>query len=141
MAPIFGIELNTSVLKDAPYCSQIEALFDKVLQDCSNLNKCVIWDLFKVRLKVKEFSLKYSQRNAQLQKDIIDKLENDISVLNRALEQKNSVLLNSKREQLKKELVNTLSITAIGAQIRARAQYVEKCEMSTSCFLKLEKHR
>ena len=78
-------KLNTSVLKETSYCSQIEALFDKVLQDCSyfNLNKRVIWDLYKV--KVKEFSLKYSLFIAQLQKDIIDKLENDISVLNRAL--------------------------------------------------------
>ena len=30
---------------------------------------------------------------------------------------------------------------AIGAQIRARAQYVEEGEKSTSYFLKLEKHR
>ena len=84
--------------------------------------------------------MKYSQRNAQLQKDI-DKIANDISFLNSALEQKNSDLPKSKREQLKKELVNALSMKAIDAQIHAQAQYVEEGEKFTSYFLKLEQHR
>ena len=44
-------KLNVSVLKEEVYCHQIKELFDQVIQDCSkqNLNKCIIWDMFKIK--------------------------------------------------------------------------------------------
>ena len=56
-----------SILKEELYCHQIKELFDQVIKDCSkqNLNKCIIWDMFKI--KVKEFSINYTKQNAKKQ--------------------------------------------------------------------------
>ena len=129
-------KLNTEHLKSDDYIQGVNQVINDVIQECkqNKLNNRITWDILK--LKVKEYSIKYSKIKAYEKKDRIRFLEKNLKHL--------SYAKNGDREGQKK-IENELDILytnkAKGAQIRARAQWVEEGERNTKYFTQLERSR
>ena len=134
-------KLNVSVLSDDEYVSGIRDIIKKTMTDY----KCVtyiggVWELIKIRIK--EYSIFYSQRKAKDKSNEIKNLEKEINDLNRKIDidKTNSTKLYAERSLLKNNLDILYYKNAVGAQIRSRSKWVEEGERSTSYFLNLEKY-
>ena len=68
-------------------------------------------------------------------------MEHEIEILDEAIQKTGNILFKSKRENIRKQMLNLLNKRAVGAQIRLRANYIDKGEKSTSYFLRLEKQK
>ena len=101
--------------------------------------KTIAWDMFKI--KVKEFSIKYGQNKSKLTKIEVCKIEHEIQSLYMAISKNKSLIFQKKREELKHCWCNLICKSVEGAQIRARAKYVEQGEKTTNYFLNLEKQK
>ena len=67
-------------------------------------------------------------------------MEHEIEILDEAIQKTGNILFKSKRENIRKQMLNLLNKRAVRAQIRSRAKYIEG-EKSTSYFLRLETQR
>ena len=120
-------KFDVSYLKDKKLCANIEEIFDNILALSENnkLLKTIAWDMFKI----KEFSIKYRQNKSKLTKNEICKIEHEIQALDMAISKSKSLIFQNKREELKHRCCNLICKSAEGAQIRARAKYVEQGEI------------
>ncbi len=136
-------KLNVSLLDDVIIKNRIAHTIDDCVKTCTNsqLNAKHTWELCKVKIRetfiacAKENRSKLSCKKASdLQKQLedvdarIDKGDNNPDTLTRQRE------LSIELEQYYKQ-------QATGAQIRSRANWVEKGERSTSYFFGLEKKK
>jgi hypothetical protein len=136
-------KLNTSILAEEKYRNEIREIITNTIKDhndIENLDKGLIWELIKIR--VKEFSIQYcchrSKRNEIETKILESKLimiDNDLKV------NCNDEALKLSRKFIKEQLDAIYVRKGIGAQIRSKVQWVEEGERSTSYFLAIENHR
>ncbi len=134
-------KLNNKLLDDTSYIENIKDIFAGTLKEYEDIAcKRDIWDLCKIRFK--EYSIKYAIQKCKLLKDQMKSLEKSINDLDRLLihDSQNDELRQARQTQ-KSEYDNLCATKAKGAQIRARARWVEDGERSTSFFLKLESYR
>ena len=133
-------KLNNSLMDDDQYSEGIQKVLRETEIEYGDLkSKRMIWEIFKI--KVKEFSVKYSISKQKLKPDVkttqkqLDEILNDIEEngLN-----KNNILLKSKYEL---EINEYYDNKAKGYQIRSRAKWLQEGEKSTSYFLGLESKR
>ncbi len=100
-----------------------------------NIDKRVVWDVMK--LKIKEYSIKYCKMKSYSRSCKIKEIERKLEGM-RCSKNKDDI-------RCKKELESDLDILytskTIGAQIRARAQWIEEGERNTSYFLQLEQFK
>ncbi len=132
-------KLNTSILKDVEYKHEVSSIIKNTIAEYSNVpaHKRYIWDLIKI--KIKEFSIKYCIIKKRKRVSRIAEIENRILAIDTELyEDANNTYLNE-RCMLKTELDSLLTEKAYGAQVRSRARWIEEGEKSTSYFLSLEK--
>ena len=138
-------KLNTDILKDECYIKGIGELIDETVNNYSDvLSSKQLWEFLKKR--VKEQSITYSiARNKKKRCNIIE-LEMKINQLDSMMANINArtehySILNAKRQEYKVDLDLCNLESAKGAQVRARAEYIENGEKSTKYFLNLEKKR
>ena len=108
--------------------------------DMHQIEKSMIWELLKIR--VKEFSIKYCSVRKQKHASNIRMLESEIKLTDREIESvtDNNELIEE-RKSLKDQLDALYMDVAIGAQIRSKVKFVEEGERSTAYCLAVEKHR
>ena len=72
--------MNTSILNEEDYKNGLQNIVNDTVQEfCDILNKRILWDLIKVRIK--EFSIKYSIKKSQNSNNEMKLLEEKISLL------------------------------------------------------------
>ena len=131
-------KLNTSILNDTAYKTELPKVIQHVKQNFNFLSKQMIWEVCKI--KVKEFTIAYCTKKQAIKKNLIKDIE-------QKLEHKEQELIDSNYKQNikieKDNLADTLhSIVEKqkeGAKIRSRARWVEEGEKSTKYFFNLEK--
>jgi exodeoxyribonuclease III len=138
-------KLNTSVLNDEQYREQVCDIISSTKNDYGEcLNKRDLWDFCKLRIK--EFSIKYTSLLSQIKRYEIQQVEKQICDIEKSL---NATMNDEERKKLVKQQ-NDIKLNidmhylnrSKGAQVRARAQWVEDGEKNTKYFLALEqKHQ
>ena len=132
-------KLNTSHLDDTKYVSSVKNIIKETIKKYDLIeDKRLVWDM--VKILVREYSIEYSVQKANAQRSETVTLEKQINILDIALEKYCCKEFERKRDELKTELSRRLLEKSKGAQIRARAKYIEEGERSTSYFFNLEKH-
>ena len=118
---------NTTMCQNEQYKNDIRRLIEQTLNEYEHVVcKRDVWDLCKIR--VKEYSIKFSIAKSKERKEEIEKIENEIINLDSALANSQDNDLVNHRKTLKSELDIKLKERAIGAQVRSRAKWVEEGE-------------
>ncbi|MCU7801185.1 MAG: reverse transcriptase family protein, partial [gamma proteobacterium symbiont of Lucinoma myriamae] len=97
----------------------------------------------KIKIGIREVSKNYSIGKAVRIKDRCKMLENNLSSLHKIQDQSlhTNVYVNNETLKTENELNTIYIYKAKGAQIRAKAEWIEKGEKNTKLFLALEKNR
>ena len=120
-------KFNTSLLEDTIFVTQMKRI---IKEFDSNENSQLLWESLKI--KMKNYSQQYSKIVSKSCKRQINYLENEISII-----EKSDNDMNKKRK-LESELKELIDKKAKGAQIRSRANWIDRGETNSSFFLKLE---
>ena len=133
-------KLNVSILEDSEFKEGISCIIRDAISEYEGVSSMLVWELIKLR--VREFSIKYSQLKHRKRNRYVEALENTVNKIKQILVdgKGDTQCLKDRKEALEREINTILSEKALGAQIRARAKWIEKGEKSTSYFLRLEKH-
>ncbi len=134
-------KLNNSIINDDTYKNGIQHIMNETIIEYKNVkSKRLIWEVFKI--KVKEFSIKYS---------ITLKKQNDFNVskIQKRLDEINNIIDNGignndieiEKSQLEIDINDYYEKKAKGYQIRSRAKWIQEGERSTKYFLGLEQKR
>ena len=91
--------------------------------------KSLLWDYLK--LKIKEYSIAFSIKQAQNKKDKVKLLESLLDSLDKELTEKKDESIIQKREELNSNSMKIYKDKARGHQIRPRARWVEEGEQSS----------
>ena len=129
-------KLNTSVLKDEMYIEGINKLIDKTVSDYEGVRSKLVWELCKIRIR--EYSIAYCSEKRKVQRSQIQVLEGKLKKLDANL---GDAKAEMDRKTVKHELDTCYINEARGAQIRAKAKYVENGENSLKYFAGLEKQQ
>ena len=131
-------KFNAALLTDEMYKTQIKDIILNCKHDCKQLSKQLSWEFCKRRIK--DFSIKYSQKKSKVRKDIIKELEKDVEDIEKQVDDKNTkahkkeyIEAKSKLERLYKEITK-------GSIIRSRVKWFEEGESNSKYFIGLEKH-
>ena len=123
-------KLNTQYLEDQNYKTGIKSIIEN-LEDDDPIAK---WETFK--MKVKEFSIRYSKASLNEERKKTNNLEKELN----DIETGNSTNINMNRKrEIEKELDKLYEHKAKGAQIRSKAKWIADGEKNTKFFLSLEK--
>ena len=134
-------KLNNSFLNEKTYCNEISNIISKTLNEYDSIiNKRDLWDLCKIRIK--EYSIKFGINKRREYNNNVSELQDKINKIDRNMVQNmgNKDYI-AQRNELKRQLDSLLLLKAKGAQIRSRAEWVEKGERSAAYFTRLEKER
>ena len=137
-------KLNVQLLDDDNYIMHIKETIVNVKTDYELfLNKRQLWDICKVRIR--EESIIWSSKKAKERKishNNIGKEINDLDdVISKCKDKDELANLVNKRSALVSEQNAIHTSAAEGAQIRARAKWIEQGEKNTKHFLNLENKR
>ena len=98
--------------------------------------KSLFWDFLK--MKMREFTMRYSKIKAKARRSNIEQLENDLRKLeNDILNNPNSVTLVSQIEEKKKKLKELYKNSLEGLKVRSRASWYEEGEKHKEYFEQL----
>lgn len=132
-------KLNTSVCLESDYVSLISSFWsDWQNSKGSFLSLLDWWDLGKARIK--SLSIDYCRRRSAKMRAQSKLLSEKVAHFKSLVDQGHVSALSEYRKALSDLQVFSLD-QARGAQVRARARWVEEGESSTSYFLRLEKKR
>ena len=132
-------KLNISHLADTKYVMAVQKIIQDTIVEYDLIeDKRLVWDLIKIL--VRDYSIRYGVQKAREKRQETAELEKQIDVLEVALAKHYCTEFKQKRDELSSQLTKMLFEKAKGAQIRARAKYIEDGERSTAYFLSLEKH-
>ena len=130
-------KMNVEYLADKEFVNIINNVIEITVKECKQkgFDNRLTWDILK--LTVKEYSIRYSKRKAYDKKCRIKALERDLE----NLKGREDCVSKEKCKEYENELDVLYTSKAKGAQIRARAQFVEEGERNTKYFMQLEKSR
>jgi len=126
-------KMNSSILKNEDFRLKMVEEVKKTEEEYKDLAPKVIWELIKI--KIKQVSIQYSQKLKKRSKT--NKLQ-----LQKKLDQLTMIHGINKTEEMaeiERDLDNIYSDEIKGAQIRAKAKWVEEGERCNKYFLNLEK--
>ena len=134
-------KLNNALLKDLEYVEGIHGIIDKSMETVTeNTDYQMLWDNCKI--KIREYSIRYSKKKAQNRKNNQVELRKRLDALHVQTSQNpDDTDLVDEMERVKMEMDLVHMVESKGAQVRAKAQWIEKGEKSTKYFLGLEKSR
>ena len=132
-------KLNTSVCLESDYISLISSFWSDWQKSKGSFSSLLDWwDLGKVRIK--SLSIDYCRRRSAKMRAQSKLLSERVAHLKSLVDLGHVSALSDYRKALSDLQVFSLD-QARGAQVRARARWVEEGESSTSYFLRLEKKR
>ena len=131
-------KMNTQLLKDAEYCTEMIQVIQNTINEFSNENDQTIWEMIKINIR--ETSQRYSINKNRKDKDRNEELLRKMSELEKdhISNPDNNEILN-KISQAKAELEIYEIEKTRGAQIRARIKDIEESEKCSKYFLAVEK--
>ena len=131
-------KMNTQLLKDAEYCTEMIQVIQNTINEFSNENDQTIWEMIKINIR--ETSQHYSINKNRKDKDRNEELLRKMSELEKdhISNPDNNEILN-KISQAKAELEIYEIEKTRGAQIRARIKDIEEGEKCSKYFLAVEK--
>ena len=136
-------KINNSALKDDDYRSLIIHTIETCKRTAirENLTSHNTWE--KIKIDVREATQSFSKHKARQVKNRCIILENRLTSLHHLQDENDETHEIFKNEiiNLEKELDSIYDYRAKGAQIRARAEWIEQGEKNTKFFLGLEKSR
>lgn len=136
-------KINNSMLKDEDYKALIIRTIEnsKLNSARNNLTGHNVWE--KIKIDVRETTQSYSKLKAKNTRNRCIHLESTLKTLHQIQDENMDINENLKTEIIntEKELDSIYEYRAKGAQIRARAEWIEQGEKSTNFFLGLEKSR
>ena len=100
-------------------------------------NKIILWDF--VKMKLRQFIMKYSSEKAKVRKDNIRKLEAEIRDLENQMLDMPTKLISDKIDEKKKELEKLFDFVRQGVKVRSRAPWSEEGEKNIEYFEQLLK--
>ena len=100
-------------------------------------SKVILWDF--VKMKLREFIMKYSCEKAKLRKENIEKLEMEIRDLEHQMLVTPTKMISDKVDEKKKDLEKLHDFTRQGAKVRSRAPWSEEGEKNIEYFEQLLK--
>ena len=122
-------KLNTSFLSEIEYINQIPVIINTVAKEYKNdstVNDSLLWEMIK--MKIREYSLKYAKQKKQRMKSKEADLEASIFWLEKSIEQ--NELSNDEKDKLtdelntkKKELEQFVQYKTKGSIIRSKARW------------------
>ena len=127
-------KFNASLINDSEYVRQVKEI---IKEDYETNSKSQKWEYIK--MKVREFSIKFSKNIAYEKRREEKLIMNDIEIIEKGLNSNTSSEDITKLEILKSKLEAINNSKATGALLRARATWVEKGEKNTKLFLNMEK--
>lgn len=133
-------KLNISHLNDEIYKNQVKSIIRSTKDEYRTcMDKRLLWDLCKI--KVKEFSIKYSINKAQNRKSQMKELSQHLTEIDNEIDNKsrNVEFLTKERHEIKSKLDVLYQETAKGYQVRSRARWIEEGERNTKYFAQLER--
>lgn len=127
-------KLNTSILTEEKYLKIINDLIDKYSTEIEIKDINITWDNFKIA--VRDSTIEYCKTKSIKQKSELTKLENQLAKL---IEQRDTTLnvneeTNTKLNDIEVKIENIYNSKIKGAQIRSRAEWVEKGEKKHILF-------
>ncbi len=138
-------KLNNSVLNDDEYIEGIRNVVKNTLEEYKDINSYRLqWEI--VKIKIKEFSIQYAVKKKRIetleechvQKEL-DKLH--VKIESDRFEREELETLLKTKSELESKLDIMYREKARGAQIRARAKWVQEGEKSSKYFMRLENQR
>ena len=136
-------KINNSVLQDNDYRLLITRTIEntKLTSEHSNYTAQNVWEQIKV--DVREATQSFSKLKAKQIQNRCTLLENRLKTLHQTQDENIAINENLKTDILntEQELDSIYEYRAKGAQIRARAEWIEQGEKSSKLFLGLEKMR
>ena len=126
-------KLNTQLLSETNYKEGVKKIFNNTRQEFENiLSKRMLWDLCKIRIK--EFSITYSIKRKQANKNKTLEIENKIKDIDTklvGLSENNMIIKDNnveniivERQNLKEQLDKYYNEQAMGYYIRSRAKWI-----------------
>ena len=121
-------KLNSTVLHDELYVSEIKNIFSDTLEEYMCCNKRDIWDMCKIRFK--DYTIRYCTSKRQHSRDDCKEIEDGISKIDELISKKRKndrdiISLKISRDLLKCKYDLHIRQRASGAQIRSRAKWLE----------------
>ena len=133
-------KFNNMYLKDTTYTNNICRLIENNTKKYTNESNKNCWELLKI--DIKEASVKYAKIQSRKRRERIVEFENRLSdMLKSCADGQTDERTKNEIAWLENEIQRLYDITAKGAQIRARVEFIEEGEKSTKYFLNLEKSR
>lgn len=133
-------KFNNMYLKDQEYSNLICRLIENNSRKYQNESNKSFWELLKI--DIKEASLKFAKAQSRKRKEKIIELEDRLAnLLNTCNDGQTDEHTQTDITRLENEIQQLYDITARGAQIRSRVEFIEEGEKSTKYFLNLEKSR
>ena len=129
-------KLNNALLSDQYYINCIKNIIQKVKLELSKENPQIKWEVCKI--KIKEFSLKYSKQKQKERECYLIKLQEEFNKQSEKVDENPIKREIDKLENIKNELDKLYTYKCKGAYIRAREKWMELGEKSTKYFLKKE---
>ena len=100
-------------------------------------NKIILWDF--VKMKLRQYIMKYSSEKAKRRKEYIGKLEAEIGNLENQLLDMPTKVISDKIDEKKKELEKIYDFVRQGVKVRSRAPWSEEGEKNVEYFEQLLK--
>ena len=129
-------KINNTLLFDQYYVTCIKNIIQKVKLEFSNQNSQIVWEVCKI--KIKEFSMKYSKQKQKEREYRLIKLQEEFNRQSEKVDENPTKGEIDKLENMKNELDKLYTYKCQGAYIRAREKWMELGEKSTKYFLKKE---
>ena len=135
-------KLNTSFLSDIIFVNEVKKVIKDTIdqnKENKNVDDSLLWEMIK--MNIRESSIKYGARKKKYQKTKQILLEEQISVLEKELE--NADASNEEKfdklQKAKRELEEIIQYKRKGAIIRSRARWHNEGEKNSKYFLQMKK--
>ncbi len=128
---------NNSLCKDEIYRKTLIKILEECHNDFKGQDDRAFWDLCKMRIKEK--TIKYCQRKAQIRSRCLISLESSVCELEREADNEPNPENVTQYEASKRQLDQFYKYNAEGAKIRSKVKHYIDGEKSTKYVLSLEK--
>ena len=133
-------KFNDFLLRDSDFTNIMNQHISMMIDAYEGFNNQVAWDLIKIGIR--EMTLSYSKNKAMNSRNKISQLRSELDATAKQLSVNPEDKTLQKAENELKFKLNILNVNhSKGAQIRARAKWIEEGEKNSKYFLGLEKSR
>ena len=132
-------KFNNSLCLDKEFVDKVNCKINELKETWGRQisNKIILWDF--VKMKLRQFIMKYSSEKAKMRKDKIGKLEVEIRDLENQMLDTPPKMISDEIDRRKKELEKLYDYARQGVKVRSRAPWFEEGEKNGEYFDQLLK--